>query len=279
MLSQQAVAIGAPSEFWITQWKLGSSENQVIRRAGLQEVKQHLCGRKKRFSKKTNSSTNETKSVEPSVKSSPQISSSIKKSSSLNSVGVEKRKRSAGNNDDKNGLPACKKSSIVINNQESSDQFFYPILNEPSLPSQQLLPSSYQYPIPSQVSNFSYHSAPRYPRNIGMSGYEELFYHQNNQPLIQQKNTYPYMSATSFADSRRQYVVSPQSFSSEEDEIFGSYGTNNNSTSPVNQSPFQDQFEQCVSSEEEAYVQLDAWDPNELENIPLEFFKNDEISF
>jgi len=115
MLSSQANAIGAPNEFWITQWKIGSEETPIIRRAGLKEVQQHLSGRKKRVSKKesnvnNSSSTNNSDSKKQNETPSD---SSAKRTSS---------KRKAPDSEESTQAPVCKKSTLIIN-QTTSTKF------------------------------------------------------------------------------------------------------------------------------------------------------------
>jgi len=52
--------VGPPREFWISQWKLGSSETPIIRRAEAHDVKDQISGRKKRGSKKEQSPKGKT---------------------------------------------------------------------------------------------------------------------------------------------------------------------------------------------------------------------------
>lgn len=158
MISSAAIAIGAPSEFWITQWKLGSSDNPIVHRAGIQEVKQHLCGRKKGFSKKSfglSRKSNETdkKNEKPKkMKTEKQskkfsVPSSPSSPSSPPSLANKKRKRSNTSNSEKNE-PLSKKSNSF--SRESLSSPLYPIPSEiPLNSSQSIFP---QVPIPPQSS-------------------------------------------------------------------------------------------------------------------------------
>jgi len=57
--------VGPPREFWISQWKLGSSETPIIRRAEAHDVKDQISGRRKRNAKKNTSSSSPSSSSPP----------------------------------------------------------------------------------------------------------------------------------------------------------------------------------------------------------------------
>jgi len=288
MLSDAAIAIGAPSEFWITQWKLGSSDSPVVRRAGIQEVKQHLSGRKKRTNKKNNS----TRDVSSSINTKPV--KTIKKSS-LSKIFSGKNKRASPIEEENCEAPVCKKSTVIINNQESSSLF--PTISEIPLPPQHESPIQTHTPydwnqqraynpfIPLRVFN--------YPRS--MMGYQSnqmsWFPNEHRQtfldpslsfplPIENSLNSYSMFLSSKYNQVPTSFVDSPNnSFSEEEETIPSCEQSPANpketlSTPELHSSPSLSQDQEQFSSAEEDYVTLDTiWDNNF--DLP-ELFVNDE---
>jgi hypothetical protein len=254
MLSEQANSIGAPTEFWITQWKLGSNENPIVRRAGNQEVRQHLSGRKKRLGRKqvkTEGLTAESmnNNVEKAANKSRSRETEEQKT-------VEKRKRVA----DLNEQPVCKKSVVLLNGRNSS--YSQPFLTQIPLPSQTPFEAYYNaYPIPSIFNR----SPLYYPLNYPWSPRAgDLYYHVKVQHSLQhpahtaQPPIYSPQLPLNAQTAHRPFVNSPSSFLDEEEHLSSSAV----SQSPNQSSPVPEQSDFSGEEGEELF-----FDPLDLEDI------------